>query len=363
MSAALSGPGQDTGHVPGPLYARVESIGVSLPATRQSTSELLARVQCETPIPLEEFTGIRNRRVCGDDEDSLGLAVAAAQDCLSRSRYRADEIDIVIFTSISRALCDRPRMSFEPSMAGLVKRAIGARNATHFDVSNACAGMTTGVQIVDRMIKAGVVRNGLVVSGERITPIAVAASAEITDPRHQQVASLTVGDAGAAVVVDVSDSPADRIHHIELLTSAEFSDLCFGMPSETQPGMAMYADNRAMHARERVQLWPRFQKDFLARHGATFASEQYDFIVQHQVSALAIHLFSRCGAQVFGQPMPESLSVVEEFGNTATTSHYLVLHQALKEGRLNGAKVLLVPAASGIVVGFVSATMSSLKVA
>jgi 3-oxoacyl-[acyl-carrier-protein] synthase-3 len=110
-------------------------------------------------------------------------------------------------------------------------------------------------------------------------------------------------------------------------------------------------------------LTDHFQKDFLARHGATFASEQYDFIVQHQVSALAIHLFSRCGAQVFGQPMPESLSVVEEFGNTATTSHYLVLHQALKEGRLKGGKVLLVPAASGIVVGFVSLTMSSLKVA
>lgn len=335
---------------------------MALPVRSQSTRDLLDLVRSATPIPLEEFTGIRSRRVCSDDDDSVTLSLAAARDCLSRSRYRADEIDVVIFTSISRALCEPPRLSFEPSMAGLIKRALGAKNASHFDVANACAGMTTGVQIVERMIKAGLVRNGLVVSGERITPIAATATAEITHARHEQVASLTVGDAGAAVVVDVSDSPADRIHHIELLTSAEFSGLCFGMPSDRQPGMAMYADNRAMHARERVQLWPRFQKDFLARHAATFASEQYGFIVHHQVSALAIDLFSRCGAAFFGEPMPESLSVVEEFGNTATTSHYLVLHRALQEGRLKGEKVLLVPAASGIVVGFVSATLSSLRV-
>jgi len=342
-------------------HSRFESIGVHLPRRAQSTDELLQ--QCATPVPLEDLTGIRSRRVCGDDEDSVSLAVAAARDCLSRSRHRAEDLDIVIFTSISRVHSDAPRMSFEPSMAGLVKRAIGARRAIHLDVSNACAGFMSGVQIVDRMIKSGVVRTGLVVSGEKITPIAATAAHEVTDARDPQVASLTVGDSGAAVVIDRSDDEADRIHHIELVTSAAFSTLCYGMPSDRWAGMAMYADNRAMHARDRIQLWPRFQMDVLAKEGATFESEHYDFVVQHQVGALAMHLFCRVGAAMFRAPMPESLSVVEEFGNTATTSHVLVLHQALHQGRVQGKKVLLVPAASGIVVGFVSATLSSVRVA
>jgi 3-oxoacyl-[acyl-carrier-protein] synthase-3 len=62
--------------------------------------------------------------------------------------------------------------------------------------------------------------------------------------------------------------------------------------------------------------------------------------------------------------MPESLQVVEQLGNTATTSHFVVLYRHLQEKRLKkGAKFLLVPAASGVVTGCVSTTISSLEVA
>ena len=37
-------------------------------------------------VDLERLTGIRERRVSDGKEDSLSLAVAAARDCLDRSR-------------------------------------------------------------------------------------------------------------------------------------------------------------------------------------------------------------------------------------------------------------------------------------
>jgi 3-oxoacyl-[acyl-carrier-protein] synthase-3 len=58
--------------------------------------------------------------------------------------------------------------------------------------------------------------------------------------------------------------------------------------------------------------------------------------------------------------MPESLAVVSEYGNTSSTSHFLVLHEHLKNRP--GGKFLLVPAASGVVTGCLSATISSLEV-
>jgi 3-oxoacyl-[acyl-carrier-protein] synthase-3 len=61
--------------------------------------------------------------------------------------------------------------------------------------------------------------------------------------------------------------------------------------------------------------------------------------------------------------MPQPLNVVEKYGNTSSTSHFVVLHDHLKDKAVpRGSKILMVPAASGIVTGYVSATISSLEV-
>jgi 3-oxoacyl-[acyl-carrier-protein] synthase-3 len=340
----------------------MESLGVYLPPTVRSTQQIVESMTNPPLFSLEEITGIKNRRVYSEGDDSFQFALRAARDCLSRSRYSASELDVVIVPSISRSMNGK-MMCFEPSFAALLARELGAHTAIHFDLSNACAGMMTGVYILDRMIKAGVVRNGLVVSGERITPIAEVAVKEISEPLDAQFGSLTVGDSGAAVIVDRAESEEDKIHYVELMTCAEYSHLCIGKPSDKNIGPALYTNNQEMHKKDRVQMWPRMHSDLLKKMGKTFAEEKFDYIVQHQVGAKAIRNFTKVGAAIFEAEMPESLSVVEELGNTATTSHFVVLYEHLRQKRLKkGAKVLLVPAASGLVTGCVSVTISSLTV-
>ena len=335
-------------------HTRFAAIGTYLPPTAVSTPELVARMSYTPPFDLEKITGIGSRRVHGPDEDSLTMAVRAARECLSRSPYAADEIEVVISASITR-FTGPTRFRMEPSFAHAVAGAIGATTAIHFDVSNACAGMMTGVAILDRMIKAGMVRNGLVVSGEQATAVAETGVKEIADKRDLQFGSLTVGDSAAAVIVDESPSPDDRIHYIELMTSAEFADLCIGKPSDRNPGIALYTDNATMHKEDRAELWTKFQSDFLAAHGSGFAAENYDYIVHHQVGSNFIRNFNTYGEKLLGTAMPESLSVLDHTGNTATTSHFMVLSEHLSEGK--GGKYLFVPAASGVVTGCVSATI------
>ncbi|MDH2387915.1 3-oxoacyl-[acyl-carrier-protein] synthase III C-terminal domain-containing protein [Streptomyces sp. HNM0663] len=333
-----------------------------------STPELLSHMAKKPEFDLRRITGTAERRVADDTaetgvpEDCLTMAVSAARDCLERSRYAAGEIDVVISCSISRTT-DGRRQQFEPSFAHRIAMELGAAGAVRFDVSNACAGMMTGVLLLDRMIRAGQVRNGLVVSGEHITPIAFTAAREMEDSRDPQFASLTVGDSAAAVVVDRAADDADVIHDIELMTCSEYAELCLGMPSDRTGELAMYTDNTVMHAEDRLLLWPSFQRDRLADDGREFAGEGYDFIVQHQVGSRFVDYMNAVGEKVFGTPMPQSLSVVEEFANTATTSHFLALHQALAQRRIpKGSKILLVPAASGVVTGFLSTTVSALEV-
>ena len=346
---------------------RIEALGAYLPETIQSTAELIAQMDRPPPFNLEDITGIKNRRIYDrrpeSFEDTLTLALKAARDCLGRSRHAAAELDLVVSVSISRFMHPETRFDFEPSVALRVAQSLGAERAIHFDLSNACAGMMSGVYVVDRMIKAGLVRNGLVVSGEHITHIAETAVREVQDAYDPQMGSLTVGDSAVAVVIDRAETDADQIHYIELVTCAEYAQLCLGKPSDLTPKFALYTNNAEMHKQERVQMWPRFQMDYLARQGTTFAAEKFDYLIQHQVGAKAVRNFTRVGAAIFQTEMPPNLTVVEELGNTATTSHFLVLREHLRKGEYRrGAKVLMVPAASGLVTGCMSATITSLEV-
>ena len=72
-----------------------------------------------------------------------------------------------------------------------------------FDVSNACAGMLTGVTILNNWIRQGIVENGLVVSGEYISQLGLNAAHHIRTIVGEKLACLTLGDAGAALCSDV----------------------------------------------------------------------------------------------------------------------------------------------------------------
>lgn len=345
--------------------SRIESIGAFLPAAILDTEELLGNVEALQDLDFFKITGMAERRVAGSAEDGescLTMAVAAARDCLDRSRYDPGDIDVVISCSITRTTAER-EFQFEPSFAFRIAQEVGARSAIHFDVSNACAGMMTGILLLDRMIRSGQVRTGLVLSGEHITPIAFTAAREMEDSRDPQFASLSVGDSAVAVLIDRAVDERDMIHDVELMTSAQYSHLCLGMPSDTTGDMAMYTNNTEMHSRDRLALWPTYQRDRLAAQGRQFSGEGYDFVVHHQVSSRFVDAMNKVGERIFQAEMPQALNVVEKFANTASTSHFLVLHQALAEKQIpQGSKVLMVPAASGVVTGFLSATVSSLEV-
>lgn len=320
----------------------------------------------QPPFNLEDITGIKTRRVHdkseGAFEDSYHLALEAAKDALSRSRYRAEDLDVVISGSIIRYKDGYTHYS-EPPFALFLKRDLGAVKALSFDVSNACAGMFSGIYLLDRMIKSGVVKNGMVISGECITPIADTAVQEINQPFDEQFGSLTVGDAGVAVILDGEATEADRIHQIELMTCSEYSHLCIGMPSNRSSGPALYTNNHEMHKEDRLQLWPNFQEDLLRKIDSSFAAEKYDYVIHHQVSTKFIARIQKFSAKHFGTEMPQSLACVEDYGNTASTSHFVVLYDHLKQKSVKkGGKFLLVPAASGVVTGCLSATISSLEV-
>ena len=169
-------------------------------------------------FPLEQLTGIVSRRIAGETEFAIDLAKKAVANCLENSKYGPEDIDLLICANISR--CDGPNfhVSFEPSTSVRLKQHFGFTNALVFDVSNACTGMFTALFIVDAFLKAGLIRRGMVVSGEYITHLIQTAQKEIEGYMDSRLACLTVGDAGAAMILEEAPSSKVGFHELELYT-------------------------------------------------------------------------------------------------------------------------------------------------
>lgn len=341
------------------MQTRFESLGVYLPSQMVSTQELVARMKNRPVFDLEKLTGIQYRRWRDENEDSYSIALAAARKCLESSRYSAGDLDVIICSSITRF---KNGLSFymEPALSKGLKSDLGLRpGALNFDITNACAGMLTGLFILDNMIRSGQVRTGMVVSGECITPITETAVKEIREPVDRQFASLTVGDSGAAYILDRATEDTEGIEMVEFMTMSEFAELCFGMPSSENSGVAMYTDAMAIH-KEVIQRLPYLMGYIMKKHG--ISPRDIDFIIPHQTSSRAIHSALDLCKQHF-EVSPEICISLDKFGNTSTTSHFVVLNDYIKQGKIKkGSRVLFIALASGIVVGFVLARIGGIQI-
>ncbi|HEX4819644.1 MAG TPA: 3-oxoacyl-[acyl-carrier-protein] synthase III C-terminal domain-containing protein [Acidimicrobiales bacterium] len=338
-----------------PFMARLEAAGRRLPEHRLTTDELMATTRHHTRIDLERLTGIRERRVSNGDDDSLSLAVAAAQDCLAHSRYEAAELEVVISCSITKYR-DELTQWLEPTMSVAVANAIGASNAMAFDLSNACAGMLTGVFILNNWIRLGMVHRGMVVSGEYISQLGENAAKHVRNIMSRELASLTLGDAGAALILERTTDGAPGIGFTGFTTVADHSRLCLAYPAKHDPGARMFTKSRAIHQMAIKDTTPLLRE---ALDAAGIDIGDVDCVIPHQTSARAIRKgMAEVTEALGGAPKHDAVVTVDRYGNTASTTHTVALVEELEAGRLHaGDRVALIALASGLEIGIVLLTL------
>ncbi|MBN2159342.1 MAG: 3-oxoacyl-ACP synthase [Spirochaetes bacterium] len=339
--------------------SKFESIGAYTPEKIVTNEELLTGKDASILLALDT-AGIKKRRWRAQSEDSVKIAITAAGNCLKNSSYKASDLEVVIYSSITR-FHGGLKHHLEPAISLLAKNRLGAHSAINLDITNACAGMLTGAYILDNMIRSGSVRNGMVISGECITPISETALKEIKDRHDDQLASLTVGDAGAAFILDRSDDENECIEFINFTTIAAFAKHCIGVPSNRNPGPAMYTKTKELYI-ESFKRLPVFLKTVLEKNNKS-QMDDYDFNIYHQTSPKVIELFRQHLKYYFNWEPRGVIVNVDEYGNTASTSHFVALHNAIKEKKIpRGSRVLFYSAASGLVLGLLSAKIGSLGV-
>ena len=340
----------------------IESLGVYLPPREVSTEDVIRGCRKRIRFPLERLTGIKSRHVAGETEFAIDLAKQAITRCLAASRYRPADVDLLVSVAIARVDGPEFLMSYEPSTSLRLKRHFGFDRAMVFDIRSACSAMFAGIYIVDTLIRQGVIGCGLVVSGEYITHVTTTAQLDIEDLLDARLACLTLGDSGAAVMLEASSTPSAGFAAIDLCTLGGYAAYCVAGPTERAHGGAiMFTDALTL-------------TDAAARHGSDHALETlrragwppdaFDHLIMHQTSRTALTSATRAINRLLQHQVcheGNTIDNLERRGNTATTTHFVALADGIACGRIrSGDRVIFAISGSGLTLGTALYTLDDL---
>ena len=331
----------------------IASIGVYLPPNEVTTKELVQGCKKKMWFPLEYMTGIKSRRMAGDDEFSIDLARKAVDECLDNSKYKPEHIDMVVCCNITRSDALH-QVTVEPNTSIQVKNICGLTNALAFDVTNACAGMFTGLTIVDAFISAGLIRRGLVVSGEYISDIAKTAQIEISEFLDPRLACLTVGDAGAAIILESSGGTDVGFHELDMYTLGKFAWMCIGRLTEQPHGGAiMMVPDPMEHTSVAVKYSVSHAKYTFDR--SRWKTEQIQQLIMHQTSERSLMDGAKAINKAFKKKVSTKDNTINNLpyrGNTASTSHMVAVWDNTLNDRIkSGDNVVFGITGSGQTIG------------
>jgi 3-oxoacyl-[acyl-carrier-protein] synthase-3 len=185
--------------------------------TSDDIEKQLASVYQRLKLPqgrLELMSGIKERRFWDKATLPSEGAAMAGKKALKAAETDPDEIDCLIFTSVSRDM-------MEPATASFVHRYLDLPDhCLIFDISNACLGFLNGMIALANMIELGQVKKGLIVAGETAEELVettldylVKDSSLTRKTIKSSFASLTIGS-GAVAMVMGDKRIHDTGHHL-----------------------------------------------------------------------------------------------------------------------------------------------------
>ena len=125
-------------------------------APNRVTNQMLARIMDTSEEWILARSGVETRYYVDPGTGTSDLAVAAARQALEMANLQMDELDLVVFATMT------PDHYF-PGSGGLLAAKLGIRNIPCFDIRQQCVGFLYGLQLADAHIRCGMARNVLLV--------------------------------------------------------------------------------------------------------------------------------------------------------------------------------------------------------
>lgn len=282
-------------------------------------------------------TGISERRIAAQDQNTSDLALKAAQAALADAKLKPTDLDMIIVATMT------PDMPC-PATACIVQAKLGAPQAAATDVAAACSGFLYGLVMGQQFVAGGMYRRILVVGAEVLS--------RVVDWTDRGTCILFGDGAGAAVLGPTTQG---KILSTVLGSDGTKADL-LKVPGGgvAQPASVESVQARAhflkMNGTEVFKHAVRGMSDaaLAAVQKAGLRPEQIACVVPHQANIRIIEAVM----QRAGIPLDKAYLNVDRYGNMSAASTIVALCEAVRDGRIKkGDYVLLVVFGAGLTWG------------
>lgn len=327
-------------------HSKITGLGYYVPENTV-TNDDLSKIMDTNDEWIQERTGIQERRHVNSSEDTTtSMGVKAAEMAIERSGLTKDDIDFVVFATLS------PDYYF-PGPGVLVQRDLGLKTVGALDIRNQCSGFVYGISVADQFIKTGMYKNVLVIGSE-------VHSRGLDFTTRGRGVSVIFGDgAGAAVLSRTEDTTKGILSthlHSEGQHAEELALIAPGM------GKRWVTDIIKDNDPNDESYYPYMNGQFVFKNAVVRFSEvineglqanhlqvsDINMLIPHQAN-LRISQFIQ---QKFRLTDDQVFNNIQKYGNTTAASIPIALTEAWEQGKIKeGDLVVLAAFGSGFTWG------------
>ena len=320
-------------------HSKIAGLGYFVPE-HIVTNDDLSKIIDTNDEWIQERTGILERRHVkkGSGETTTTMGLKAAKIAIERSGVAKDDIDFIVFATIS------PDYYF-PGPGVMLQKELGLRTIGALDIRNQCSGFVYALSIADQYIKTGMYRNILIVGAEL-------QSFGLDMTTRGRGVSVIFGDgAGAAVISREEDSSKGVLSthlHSEGEHAKELAVLAPGM------GGRWVTDILADNDPNDESYFPYMNGQFVFKNAVVRFSEviheglaannlnvsDINMLIPHQAN-LRISQFIQ---KKFGLSDDQVFNNIQKYGNTTAASIPIALTEAWELGKIKSGDLVVLAA-------------------
>lgn len=310
------------------------------------TNDALARIMDTSDEWISTRSGIRQRHFANPGQGSAELGVNAAAAALENAGVSEDEIDAVIFATMTPD-------HLLPGNGPLLQDRLGLGNIPTFDIRQQCSGFLYGLDLADSLLRSGKYDRILLIGSEVHSPFmpwqngwdttigledrqVTEEEREINTRYRDRI--VLFGDGAGAVVLERTDD--DR----GILASKLWTNGA-GWQALSQSGVTFKKRPYVTHEqidsgeiipvmegrevfRQAVTLMPDAIRKVCAEAGV--GPVDLDLLVIHQANLRIIEAVGKA----LGLPPEKVPHNIERYGNTTAATLPLLIHELRESGRM-----------------------------
>jgi 3-oxoacyl-[acyl-carrier-protein] synthase III len=317
-------------------------------------NEALTRIMDTSDEWIRTRSGVEERRYADAGQGSAELGMTAAEEALKESGRGKEEIDAVIFATMT------PNYFF-PGNGPVVQAKMGFRESIPtFDIRQQCSGFLYGLDLADSLIQSGKYKRLLLIGADvhtafmpwergwgstigeptrEITPEDYAFNTSIRDR------TVLFGDGAGAMVIEGSENGSRGFLAAKLYTDGSNIEALYvpGVGFRKRPFIDKGQIDRAdsipvMEGREvfkqAVSKMPESVRAVCAETGV--AITDLDLLLIHQANLRIVESVGKS----LGLPSEKVPHNIERYGNTTAGTLPILYHECLRDGRIKPGMLL-----------------------